>query len=135
METERGVVRNRQYATQVRDFSGLRFGKITPTDIDGCIEYQDTCYVFIETKYKDAELPYGQRLALQRLCDDLERCKPAIAIIASHETDGDIDVANTRVTEIRFRHEWRHLKTDTTTRALIDRFLAWAKKEKELLDG
>ena len=38
MLAERGVIRNRQFAQQIRDFSGLRFGKITPTATDRLLE-------------------------------------------------------------------------------------------------
>ena len=117
----RGKIRNREYATQVRDFSGLRFGNITPTDIDGLIEYHGKGYVFIETKHAEAELPFGQRLALERICDDLQKVKPTLIIVASHDTDGDIDVAETTVTEIRFKGKWR--QRDGTTRQLIESFI------------
>ncbi len=120
-DTHRGIIRNRQYGTQVRDFSGLRFENITPTDLDGLIEYKDRGYVLIETKYRNGELPDGQRLALERLCDDLQRIKPTLLIIASHETDGDINVAETSVAEYRFKREWRVRKG--TTKQLITAFL------------
>ena len=65
--TEPGIFRNREYAKQLKSFSGLRFGKITPTDIDGFLDFGNNVYVFIETKHGDAPLPYGQKLALERL--------------------------------------------------------------------
>jgi glycerophosphoryl diester phosphodiesterase len=122
----RGVIRNREYGTQVRDFSGLRFGKITPTDIDGLIEYQNKGYVFIETKYKDAKLPRGQELALERLCDDLQNTKPTLLIIASHETEGDIDVAETIVARYRFKGEWSRCRG--TTGRLVAAFIGHLDK-------
>jgi len=121
VDTLRGIIRNRQYGTQVQDFSGLRFGNITPTDLDGLIEYKNRGYVLIETKYRDSKLPDGQRLALERLCDDLQRIKPTLLIIAWHETDGDIDVAETSVAEYRFKRKWRVRKG--TTKELITAFL------------
>ena len=36
-DLDRGKIRNRECAGQLKDFSGLRFGKITPTDIDGFV--------------------------------------------------------------------------------------------------
>ena len=125
-DEERGKIKNRQYANRVRDFSGLRYGNITATDIDGLIEYKNTCYIFIETKYKDAELPFGQRLALERLTDDLEKVKPVITIVATYSNEGDIDVAHALVCEYRFRGAW-HKRENTTTRELIDKFLSWVE--------
>lgn len=122
-DVPRGVIRNRQQANQVRDFSGLRFGNITPTDIDGLIEYHNKGYVFIETKFRDTQLPFGQRLALERLCDDLQNTKPTLVIVASHESEGDIDVAETRVVEFRFKGKWR--QRDGTTRQLVAAFVGY----------
>ena len=125
--TDRGVIRNRGYATQIRDFRNLRFSNITPTDIDGLIEYQNICYVFIETKHAGAELPRGQELALERITDDLEKVKPTITIVASHNTQGDIDVGNAEVTKVRWNRKWRTMTEITTTKALIDRFFSWVE--------
>lgn len=120
-EVPRGVIRNRQQSNQVRDFSGLRFGKITPTDLDGLIEYKGKGYVLLEVKHEDAELPFGQGLALLRLCDDLQKTKPTLYIIASHSTDGDIDVAAASVRQFRFKGEWRY--TEHTTGELVKAFI------------
>ena len=68
---ERGVINNIQRAQQINDFSNLLYGKITPTDIDGMIEYRGKLYIFFEIKYKDKDMPFGQRLALERLVKDL----------------------------------------------------------------
>lgn len=103
----RGVIRNSLYSTQVRDFSSLRLGNITATDIDGLIEYKNKGYLLFETKFLNTELPHGQRLALERLSDDLHRVKPTLLIIASHETSGDIDVGGAMVGEYRFNRKWR----------------------------
>jgi len=40
----RGKIEHRDRARQIRDFSNLRYGNITPTDIDGLIEYQNKCF-------------------------------------------------------------------------------------------
>lgn len=128
MDESRGIIRNRQYATQIRDFSGMRFGSITPTDIDGYIEYRGRCHVLIELKYGEARLPYGQKLALERLCDDLEQAKPTLAIIASHTCVGDIDVAGATVTETRFHGKWYPREDGASVREMTERFIDWVKK-------
>lgn len=127
---EPGVIRNRQYAGQVRDFSGLKFGTITPTDVDLMIEYRGIGYVYGELKYKDARLPEGQRLAFQRLCDDLSKVKPTLGIIARHESETeDIDVAAALVVECRWSSKWVSGKGETV-RDWIDRFLKWLDMER-----
>lgn len=124
MAVSRGVIRNRQFANQVKDFSGLRYGSITPTDIDGAIDFGNRVFVFIELKYGAGNIPCGQKLALERIADDLD-CygKPTIAIVARHDSDADIDVANCPVEQIRFRGKWILLANHHTVRYVIDRFL------------
>ena len=133
-EVERGVIKNRKFASQIRDFSGLRFGNITPTDIDGLIEYKNMAFIFIELKYKDAVLPLGQRLALERLCDGL--IKSSLLIVASHDKgpDEDIDVAKSIVSEIRFKRQWHKDDDSTTTSDMIIRYLGWVEMEKHRME-
>jgi len=126
-DENRGKIRNRQFAQQIRDFSGLRYGKITPTDIDGFMDFGDKVFIFIEAKHGDAALPYGQRLALQRLCDAGTKAgKQSIVLVGSHNTPDDIDFANTPVTQIYFEGKWRKTQNPQTIRSAIDGFLAWA---------
>jgi len=67
-------------------FSGLRWGTITPTDIDGVIDYYGIASVFYEFKYAAAELQRGQELCLERLVDDaIHARKKAVAILARHD--------------------------------------------------
>ena len=113
-------------ARQIKDFSGLLFGNITPTDIDGLIEYHGRAYVIIELKFNDRQVPFGQKLALERLTDDLEKAgKQSLCIIAKHNTINPrdaIDVANATVSEYRFRLQWRNDNTGTV-KNLVKRFL------------
>lgn len=123
---QRGEIVSRNRARQIRDFSGLLFGKITPTDIDGLIEYHGKAYIIIELKLGNAGLPDGQRLALERLADDLTRAsKPTLFIVAMHNVinpDDDIDVARAIVAEYRFKgHKGKG--HGETVKDLIVRFL------------
>ena len=132
-DNQRGVIRNREYASQLRDFSGLRFGNITPTDIDGFIEYKDIAFIIIESKHKGSDMPFGQRLALQRLCDACQTAgKETLLIIASHNTIEDIDFANTAVIETRYKYRWVVRDSEMTTRQAIDKFLTYVmRKDKQ----
>lgn len=104
------------------------YGKITPTDIDGLIEYRDKAYVIIEVKYGNKDVPYGQRLAIKRMVDDLSSDKTCVAIICEHEvhdTDKHVDVSNCKVREVYFGSEkkWRKPNLGITTKQAIDRFI------------
>lgn len=106
----RGEIQNRERARQLRDFTGLRFGNITPTDIDGFVEFQDRLFVWMEAKLRDVPLCDGQRLALERLCDAVAATgRTAVVLILEHDTEPaqDIDFASCPVRELRYQHEWR----------------------------
>lgn len=125
-DSERGIFRNRQYAQQLKIFKGLRFGRITPTDIDGFMDFGNNVYVFIEAKHGTAPLPYGQKLALERLCDTCtDAGKAAVVLIAHHQTDGDIDVAALPVSLLRMKGKWRKPKKAVNVREAIEQYLEW----------
>jgi len=128
-ESVRGATTYKTRAQQGRDFTGLRYGNITPTDIDALIEYQDKCYIFIEAKKTGAQMPYGQRIALERLCDDLQRVKPTILILMTHNTNAnqEIDFANSLVDKYRYKGEWKTPQNVPTVKMLIDSFLKGIK--------
>ena len=103
--TERGRIKNNEYRNIEIDWSGIAIGNITPTDIDGMIEYHNR-FIFIEMKY---ELPYmknGQGMAFERLVDALPE---AILFVCVHDAQpGDvIDAAKTFVSKYYYRSIWR----------------------------
>ena len=125
-DCERGKIRNREYASQLRDFSGLRFGRITPTDIDGFMDFNNKAFVFIEAKHGVALPKTGQRLALERVCDACESAgKSTLVLVASHTDAGDIQFASIPVAFIRHKGKWRTPRKPTTVREAIETFLEW----------
>lgn len=125
--TQRGEIYNPKRAGQLRDFSGLRFGKITPTDIDGFIDFRNKLHIYIEAKYEDTELWHGQRLALERICDN---CKiPCTVVVVSHRQPVNemIDFANADVIEYRWERKWHHVTRPATCREFIEAMLIHCK--------
>lgn len=117
----RGVIRNREYATQIRDFSGLRWNNVTPTDIDGFVEFWDKIFIVIEAKHGCSTPPQGQLLALERLTDALESAgKLSYCLLCSHNTSGDIDYASLPVTRYRFRKDWHTPTAGISAACMID---------------
>lgn len=127
--TQRGVIVNVARKQQINDFSGLRYGNITPTDVDGVIEYRNRGWIFLEIKYMDAQLPFGQRLALERMVRDTSmNGKRSIAVIAEHDIHDvgrSIPVADCPVREhYHYRvKKWIPPKQPINVRTLIDLFL------------
>jgi len=129
LQDNRGLIINRERARQLIDFSGLRYDNITPTDSDAIIDWHNKAWVITEWKYLEAELPFGQRLAFERLTDDLERSgKPTLFMIAAHDVydcDKDVDSANTPVREYRFKGKWYVFEASLiiTVKEMTDIFL------------
>ena len=125
----RGEIIHKVRTQQIRDFTQLVYGKITPTDIDALIEYHNKAYVIIEAKHENANIPYGQALALERLCDDLSIIKKCLLVIARHNTKAtdEINFAACQVEKYRYKNEWRTTKKNT--KELIDAFLKSLEKE------
>lgn len=134
MMINRGVIRCRDHSTQVIDYSGLRYGKITPTNIDGGVDFGGKAFVYLEYKYGDAPLPRGQELHLERLIANLR--VPALAIVATHDEGPgepcplcgareapDIDGANCTVVRKYRPSGWLTLAITRTVGEEIDSFL------------
>lgn len=109
-DKNRGVIQYKDRARQLINFENLRIGKITPTDTDGEIEYHDKAWIFIEIKYKSANVPQGQKIAFERKVNDVTRGgKKAVLFVASHYVDNpmnDIDAGACIVREIYYNNRW-----------------------------
>ena len=123
---DRGKIRNRSQAQQIRDFSGLRWGNITPTDMDAFIEYQNKAYILIEIKFGNSDIYGGQQLAFERLVNDLKG-KPTILILARHDDppETDIDAANCKVVKYYFRKIWHKEILNRTLKEFCDWFIEY----------
>lgn len=122
---------------QLIEFNGLDLdGGIYPTDIDALIEYHDSEYIILEVKHNKAEVPRGQRLALQRMVDDFTKVgKKAVAIVCEHSID-DADepvvaaICNVRELYYGGEKQWRPPDDPMTVRQAIDNFRKYANKRK-----
>jgi hypothetical protein len=125
---DRGVIRNRAFGSQIIDFSGLRWGNITPTDIDGMIDFGNKLFVYMEFKYGDADMPDGQRIALERQADADEAAGiPAYVLLGKHNDEGDIDAAQSRCARYYYKGGWHTPHEELTIRQAVDRI-----REREL---
>ncbi len=109
--SQRGNIKNKGRAQQINSFSGLiRRRNITPTDIDGIIDYNGKAFVIIEGKHGNAELPKGQRMALENLANAmLDGNKKVVVIVFRHnvhDINQDVNVSIQLVTEIYFKRKW-----------------------------
>lgn len=106
---ERGAIRNLDSRQQIADFTKLRWGAITPTDIDEFIDFSGKLFVFFEGKHGTTVVPRGQQLALERLCDACHSqtlCAAGFIVHHNTPTHRAIDYAEARVTQYRWRNAW-----------------------------
>ena len=63
------LIRNANQVKQAIDFTGIKNGKIHPSDIDAAFEFDNEALILIEVKRIGNDIPTGQRLLLERICD------------------------------------------------------------------
>ena len=133
---ERGEIVNKARAQQLRDFSGLQFERgITPTDIDGSVDFGGKLFMFVETKFKGTPLPKGQRLHLENLVKDHQ--SPAVAYITEHETPiGEVipmarTIVKERYSNTQIKPRWIYPENDILQlRDTMDRFKKYIEGNK-----
>lgn len=109
MGSMQDLIRSQRLIRNFNDLTGLRFGNIYPTDIDGFLEIRNKLFIFIETKFGDSPIPAGQATALTNLADAIhnpEKEKFAYVLLVSHDCADTIDVANGWVTKYRANGKW-----------------------------
>jgi hypothetical protein len=121
---KRGDIYYLERYKQLIDYSAIRYGYITPTDIDGAIEYKDNCWVFYEFKHKSApKMSEGQRLAFERLTKDIQ--KPSLYLFAYHDKPPQekINASGLPVVCYLFNGEWGIPKKPISVKEATDKFL------------
>ena len=120
----RGDINNRARAAQIKSYSGLRWGNITPTDIDGFIDFSNQLFIIIELKLCGIDVPYGQRLALERICTACSKGGvKSIVLVATHQTEPneDINAESCLLSEFFVGSSWKIPKNGITLRQAIDK--------------
>lgn len=124
---ERGNIKHKGRAQQINSFNGMiRRRNITPTDIDGIIDYGGKAFVILEGKYGDADLPKGQRMALENLANTiLEAKKKSVVIVYRHyihNVNDEVNVSKQLVSEIYWKRKWFKIGYDKTVIQIIEIF-------------
>ena len=109
--------------------------RITPTDIDGFIDLNGKCFIYIEGKLINKTMDYGQRLALENVVKSHEKANHmSCAIIFRHNTKADeiIDAKNQSVDEVYLRgkndiFKWRKIK-NTKLLEFLNNYMEYVKE-------
>ena len=124
---ERGDIKFKGRAKQLNSFYGMiRRRNITPTDIDGIIDYGGKAFVILEGKYGDAELPKGQKMALENLANTILSANKRVVVIIYrhfvHDTNKDINVSKQLVSDIYFKRKWDKITVEKNVLEVIEMF-------------
>ncbi len=115
-------IRNEDYLKQFKDFEGLKWGTIRPTDIDMVVDFHNKLLIWVELKYGETEIPPGQRLALERICDAIEKAGlKSYVLIAKHNSQDRIIVAEAIVVEYRASQTWQKPENPITISEAISK--------------
>ena len=124
------VFTNPDRGKQLLLFDGLNYdSNVAPMDLDGLIEYHNKKRVLLELKLKNTPVPYGERIALERMVNDFgDVGKESIAVVADHTVfneSEDVIVGDAIVREIYWSKDrkWRPPKRMMTVKMLVDKFL------------
>lgn len=132
-DSNRGKYQYTDRARQLIRFDEMVFGNITPTDIDGLIEYHNKAFIIYELKHGDAEIPKGQKLAIERMVDAFRQSgKEAVAFLCKHSVDNpeeDIKAADAIVKSIYWNGAW-YRTNGITALEQTKNYLKWINKEE-----
>jgi hypothetical protein len=136
MTGDTGKIRNPARAFQHIDYTGIRYGNATPSNIDGILELQGRLFVLFEYKHVSAQpMPKGQRMMIERIVDNLQSDNVfSIAIVGVHDSPigEEINASVARAIEIRWKSQWIDLSHSSyTVKSCVDRAYHYAFQSEE----
>jgi hypothetical protein len=129
-----GEIHTQNAARKLVLFSGMRYcktGSGSPTDIDGCCEFNNKLFIYFDAKKKGKELEAGQELCFVRTVDRLRKSGAvAYLIVAEHyraehyNVMGDILAANCIVSKVYHNGQWFSPPEQVGLNAYIESLIA-----------
>lgn len=122
------IVKYPDRKNQIVDYSGLKWGKIRPSDIDGIIEFGGKKLILLEFKTALKPMDLGQKILLEHLIQnwDAKSGNESIAIIADHYTESSevIDGGSCIVREAYYKGKWYSYQgLNRTVKSVVERFI------------
>jgi hypothetical protein len=124
------LIRNSNQVKQAIDFTGVQNGKIHPSDIDAVLEFDNEALILIEVKRENNDIPIGQRLLLERICDSWRTDKSIVLkVVHSYKNDSsDIPLDICMVESCYYNKKWIDKKS-TLIDALNNIGIKWNIKK------
>ena len=106
------LIRNSRDVRQTIDFTGVQNGKIHPSDIDAVFEFDNEVLILIEVKKIGNNIPTGQRLLLERICDSWHTEKSCVLKVEHDCYDNTIDIPLDKcvVTSVYANNTWYEIE-------------------------
>lgn len=123
-EASVGVVRNRNLVGQIIQFGNIRYGKMSGTNIDYFMDFYGIGFIFVEAKFGGGMPPFGQKLALQRICNACSKGGVLSAVVIAGHTchNQDIVLAECMATHKYYEGKWTPFDPGLTVQVVIDSF-------------
>lgn len=103
------LIRNPREVTRAIDFTGVQNGAMHPTDIDAVLEFNNEILILMEVKKWGNKIPTGQRLLLERLCDNW-RTEKSVVLKVEYIDDKigatTINLHDCKVTSYYYKKKW-----------------------------
>lgn len=120
-DENRGRIQSPAYRQKIVDYSGVRIGKITPSDIDGIVDVHAKGFIVTELKFvqdmdDSVELGTGQKRLAEAMIDGWERggLKAYYLVCKHHEGSHDeIDAAGAIVEHVYCQGKWHTIPPRT----------------------
>lgn len=121
----RGSIKFLKKYKQLISFEGMeRMRKITPTDIDGMIDYNGNSFVYFEFKTTGKTMDYGQKLAIEHIINSHQQAgNMACAVLIYHDcTENEIIMAKDKIIDsVFYNKHWTDWKPfDYTLLSFLD---------------
>lgn len=130
------LIRNSNQTKQGLDFTGVENGRIHPTDIDAVLEFDNEVLILIEVKRIHNDIPTGQRLVLERICDSW-RTNRSLVLFVTHNFKNekiDIPLSKCKVEKIYYKGEWKPMEEDNSFIDTLNRIgKKWDIKKLQIL--
>jgi hypothetical protein len=127
-DENRGKIKYPDRYKQLISYEGLeRHRHITPTDLDGIIDYRGNAFIIIECKLEYKEIDLGQKMAIENLINSLsEAGKMAICYIIRHNLPSEkiIIAKDCLVSDSYFQGKWRYY---TDRKTLLNYIISFEK--------
>jgi hypothetical protein len=114
------AINNPDGVKQKFDFTGLRVGTGSATDIDASADYHGQVFFFFDAKYGNTPLSEGQRKHYEALCNRIQGMSIAMVLEHNVPPPAFITLIDCKVRSFYWGGKWQTPKRETRPQEIID---------------